>query len=92
MLYALEVPFENDNALGPTLFASAHAAYESLSNARKSSLQDLMCIHRFSAKRRGVNKPVQLTQAQLDKYPDVVHPVVRTHPRTGAKALYVTDD
>ena len=92
MLYALEVPFDNDKALGPTLFASAHAAYESLSDTRKSSLQGLMCTHRFSAKRRGVNKPVQLTQAQLDKYPDVVHPVVRTHPRTGAKALYVTDD
>lgn len=89
MLYAIEVPAENGKPLGDTLFASATAAYDSLPDDTKSRIDGLKATHRFAAKERGVKKPVELTPEQIAKNPDVVHPVARTHPITGRKALYV---
>lgn len=91
MLYAIEVPMAEGRALGDTVFADATTAYETLPEDRKSRIDSLRAIHRFAAKTRGVKKPVALTKEQLDKHPDVIHPVARTHPRTGRKALYVRD-
>ncbi|HWB50077.1 MAG TPA: TauD/TfdA family dioxygenase [Stellaceae bacterium] len=91
LLYAKEVPHRDGTALGDTVFANCIAAYEVLPAAMRRRLDGLRAIHRYSARRRIANSPrPKLTQAQLDETPDVAHPLVRTHPFTGRKALYVT--
>jgi len=89
MLYAVEVPQRDGTPLGDTWFASAVAAYDDLPDAMKRTIEGKRAIHRFAAKERGVKKPVALTPEQIAKNPDVIHPVVRRHPVTGTKALYL---
>lgn len=89
MLYAVEVPLKDGRPLGDTWFASACAAYDDLPDGIKKKLAGKRAIHRFAAKERGVKKPVALTPEQIAKHPDVIHPVVRSHPVTGRKALYL---
>ena len=93
LLYAREVPHDAAGApLGDTLFASTLAAYEALPQAMKKRLDGLKAVHRYSSRRRVADSPrPKLTQAQLDETPDVAHPIVRTHPYTGRKTLYVTE-
>jgi taurine dioxygenase len=92
LLYAKEVPRDDDGVvLGDTVFANCIAAYEALPAAMQRRLDGLKAIHRYSSRRRVENSPrPKLTQAQLDETPDVAHPIVRTHPHTGRKAIYVT--
>lgn len=92
LLYAKEVPHDATGAaLGDTVFANCVAAYQALPEAMKRRLAGLKAIHRYSSRRRVENSPrPKLTQAQLDETPDIAHPVVRTHPQTGRKAIYVT--
>ena len=90
MLHALKVPHRDGQALGDTLFAGVAAAHDALPAQTRRAIGGLHAVHRFSAKERGFNKPVVLTQDQIDRFPDVTHPVVRTHPRTGRKGLYVS--
>lgn len=92
LLYAKEVPRdENGTVLGDTVFANCIAAYEALPAAMKQRLEGLNAIHRYSARRRIENSPrPKLTAAQLAETPDIAHPIVRTHPYTGRKAIYVT--
>jgi taurine dioxygenase len=91
MLHALEIPFDaNGVSLGNTLFAGTAPAYEALSEAMKQKLEGKKAIHRYSVRKRPVgSQRAKLTQAQIDETPDIAHPVVRTHPKTGRKALYV---
>ena len=91
LLYAKEVPQRDGQPLGDTVFANAIAAYEALPESMKKRLTGLKAIHRYSARRRVADSPrPKLTQAQLDETPDIAHPIVRTHPYTGRKSLYVT--
>jgi taurine dioxygenase len=91
LLYAKEVPQRNGQPLGDTFFANAIAAYEALPKKMKERLAGLNAIHRYSARRRVADSPrPKLSQAQLDETPDIAHPIVRTHPYTGRKSLYVT--
>src|SRR5271168_4385762 len=91
LLYAKEVPQRDGRPLGDTVFANAIAAYDALPERMKERLAGLRAIHRYSARRRVANSPrPKLTQAQLDETPDIAHPIVRTHPYTGRKAIYVT--
>jgi taurine dioxygenase len=91
LLYAKEVPQRNGQPLGDTVFANAIAAYEGLPESMKQRLAGLKAIHRYSARRRVADSPrPKLTQVQLEETPDIVHPIVRTHPYTGRKSLYVT--
>jgi len=92
LLYAKEVPYGDDHqVLGDTVFANTIAAYEALPENMKRRLAGLKAIHRYSERRRVENSPrPKLTQAQLDETPDVTHPIVRTHPHTGCKSLFVT--
>jgi taurine dioxygenase len=92
LLYAKEVPHAADGTvLGDTVFANCIAAFAALPAAMQRRLDGLKAIHRYSSRRRVANSPrPKLTQAQLDETPDVAHPIVRTHPFTGRKALYIT--
>lgn len=91
LLYAHEIPPQG----GDTLFANMYAAYQALSAAMKARIDGLEAIHSYThlyAQSRdtpGNTRPA-LTKAQMAKIPEVAHPVVRTHPETGRKALYVS--
>lgn len=104
-LYAIEVPIKDGRVLGDTGFASAVAAYEALSQEMKPRLQALGNVHSYRYYRtknaqaqkeeaarggRVVQEHVP-TEEQLRSVPDVEMPVVRTHPVTGRKALFVNE-
>jgi taurine dioxygenase len=88
LLYAREIPIENGRALGDTVFASAAAAFESLPKHEQVSLLGLRAIHRGSAKKYA---PGSKLADMVKDIPDVEHPVIRTHPATGRKAIYVCE-
>ena len=86
LLYAKEVPDRDGKPLGDTLFANTIAAYEALPEAMKRRLAGLKAIHRYSMRRRVENSPrPKLTAAQVAETPDILHPIVRTHPSTGRR-------
>jgi len=89
MLYALEVPMENGVALGNTLFASAADAHDSLPEAMQRRIAGLRVVHNLAGRRARTGTGAQSDQAMRRDKPDVVHPLVRTHPLNGRKCLYV---
>jgi len=72
---------------GDTLFASMYAAYEALSDRMKAYLDGLVAVHDGEESYRGTYKNFGIQDKA--SYPRAEHPVVRTHPVTGQKALYV---
>jgi taurine dioxygenase len=71
---------------GDTLFASMYAAYEALSDRMKTYLDGLTAVHNGDHYRgQYANYGIR----DKETYPSAVHPVVRTHPVTKKKALYV---
>ncbi|MDR3538055.1 MAG: TauD/TfdA family dioxygenase [Acetobacteraceae bacterium] len=72
---------------GDTLFASMYAAYEALSDRMKAYLEGLVAVHDGEESYRGTYKNYGVADKPV--YPRAEHPVVRTHPVTGKKALYV---
>jgi len=89
LLYSVEVPPEGAD----TLFASMHLAYEALPPETQERIRHLTATHSYSgyyAKAFADREP--LSAEQKAKTPDVVHPVVRTHPVTGRLSLYVGQD
>jgi len=89
LLYALEVPVENGVALGDTHFSSAADAYDSLPDETKRRIANLRAVHQVAGRRARTGTGTQDNPLRL-KQPAVVHPVVRTHPHTGRKCLYVS--
>jgi taurine dioxygenase len=73
---------------GDTLFADMEAAYEALSSQMKRMLEGLVAVHDFTRVFKGVIPPGKLKDMQ-EEYPPAEHPVVRTHPESGRKSLYV---
>jgi taurine dioxygenase len=78
---------------GDTCFASAVAAYEALSAPMRDFLDGLHAVHDITKPMRraiaaGIFDPAKLAEQQR-QWPPVEHPVVRTHPVTGRKALFV---
>jgi taurine dioxygenase len=76
---------------GETHFCDMYGAYERLSDAWKGRLAGLRAVHNldFSRNRRHGEDP--LTEEQRRAKPPVDHPVVRTHPETGRKCLFLGD-
>ena len=72
---------------GDTLFANMYAAYEALSDRMKAYLDGLTALHDGEQTYRGLYANYGV--ADKPSYPHAEHPVVRTHPVTGKKALYV---
>jgi len=96
LLYAMEVPArQGDRSFGDTMFSSLTAAYDALDESTRRQIADLSSEHSFGKhyarmQAAGSKRP-DLTEAQKREVPSVVHPVVRPHPITGRKALYVND-
>jgi taurine dioxygenase len=91
LLYAIEVPENDGETLGNTIFTNTIMAYDALPDRMKTWLIGRNAIHRYSERMRVANSPrPKLTAAQLAETPDVAHPIVRTHPFTGRKSLYLT--
>jgi taurine dioxygenase len=88
MLYSIEVP----RAGGNTLFANQYAAYDDLPAAMKRRIGPLLAIHHYGNRKdqdeASRTAASLLTPEQKAKMPLITHPVVRTHPVTGRKALY----
>ncbi len=81
MLYAIEVP----SAGGNTLFANAYKAYETLPDDIKRRLDGRKALHAYDYDNASMKRGTQIK----DGVPHFAHPVFRTHPTTGRKALYV---
>src|SRR5215475_9959960 len=76
---------------GDTLFASQYAAYDALSPRMKAYLEGLTATHAGDHVYRRNNALMGLPE-RGKVYPRASHPVVRTHPVTKRKALYVNGD
>ena len=90
ILYAIEVPPYG----GDTLFANQYLAYESLSHGLKRTLEGLRAVHtdRLVAGPQANMNAHRSTKVREDanwRETISVHPVVRTHPETGRKLLFV---
>lgn len=90
LLYAKEVPSFG----GDTLWANQYLAYETLSDGMKKMLAPLKAVHtakgEYSERGQSAQKRSAMDiKTAGDDVPSFEHPVVRTHPETGRKALYV---
>ena len=81
MLYGVEVPSVGGN----TLFADQYAAYEALPAAMQATIDPLRATNRYEI---GYDVTIRRGRAAEDA-PHWTHPMVRIHPKTGKKALYV---
>lgn len=84
VLYALEVPAEGSD----TLLADVCAAWSALPPERQSVIEGLVAQHSFS--KLTADRGRVLTDEHKANLPDVFHPLVRTHPFDGRKALWVS--
>ncbi|MEM7252779.1 MAG: TauD/TfdA family dioxygenase [Pseudomonadota bacterium] len=90
VLYAIETPPVG----GDTLFANQYAAYESLSPAYQEMLSQMTAVHsdrRVAGPRSGVSGGRTSKVREDTEWTETLnhHPVVRTHPETGRKGLFV---
>jgi len=82
-LYATHVPSDG----GDTLIANMQLAYETLPEGLARQIEGLTAVHRYGWGGQGA-----ITQPDAERrsqYPDVTHPVVRVHSRTGKRSLFV---
>ncbi|MCP5266113.1 MAG: TauD/TfdA family dioxygenase [Burkholderiaceae bacterium] len=91
LLHAIEIPPEG----GDTLYSNMCEAYDALDDETKTLIDGRRAIHsyahRYQAQAAGDPERPQLTAEQLAEIPAVGHPMVRTHPETGRKALFVNE-
>jgi len=89
ILYAVELPAFG----GDTLFANQHAAYDALSDIMKGMLEGLTATHsagrQYGAGGQSTKSKTMSTKNVELASRVVEHPVVRTHPESGRKGLYV---
>ena len=84
LLHAVQLPPTG----GDTLFANTELGYATLPSDRQAELAGLQVVHSWEASRRNTgNKPA--TKEEIAERPPVTHPLVRTHPDTHEKVLYL---
>jgi len=88
MLHALEVPVLHGLTLGDTEFASAAAAYDALPETSRQRIEGRYAVFDFTGRKRAFPP----SASEIERNPPVRHPIVRTHPFTGRKCLYVMRD
>ena len=84
MLYPRELPSTG----GDTQFINCHAVLEAMPAALRRRIEGLRAVHVYRSRRAGA-KVAERTDDERRETPDVVHPLVRTHPESGRQALYI---
>lgn len=84
LLHSIEIPSRG----GATWFCNMHSVYDALPDATKKRIEGKRAIHGYDTP-RARNRPSPRTPEEIAETPDVEHPLVRTHPVTGRKALYL---
>jgi len=84
ILHAKELPPVGGN----TQFANMALAYDALPAAMKRRIAGMRVVHTWAASRRRAGAPPP-SEIEMRERPPVEHPLVRTHPETGAKTLYI---
>jgi len=84
-LHALKVPATG----GDTLYANMYAAYEGLSAADKRYLGPLVAVHDLDYSRRRTDARRQMSEEQKRNAPPAEWPIVRMHPETGRRCIYL---
>ena len=91
MLHAQELPAEG----GDTLFANMHLAWDTLPTGLQQAVEGLRAEHSYLVKYEQLREKnpwrPKLSEAQVAEVKPVVQPVVRTHPETCRKALFVSE-
>jgi taurine dioxygenase len=104
-LYAVEVPVANARVLGDTEFASTTAAFAALPPELKQRVEGLRNVHSYvyyreknrraqlEGRERGVDEVIEheLSPTQIQSVPDSEVPIVRAHPVTGKKGLFINE-
>ena len=84
LLYGEVVPPEG----GDTSFANMRLAYEALADETRARIAGLKAVHTYQSRRNRSPVPARTPEEEA-RTPPVTHPLVRTHPETGRKALYI---
>jgi len=91
LLHAQEIPTDD----GDTLFVNMAAAYRGLSPELQERLTQLYAVHDYQARnlKQASNSALRpiLSAEQAARVPPVTHPVVRVHPATGERSLFVSE-
>jgi len=88
ILHALVIPREG----GQTLFADMRSAYADLVEPLRERVASARAVHSYRyqlGQVRAQRYSQDTVTEEADRFPDVLHPVVRTHPMTGLRALYL---
>ncbi len=96
VLYAIEIPHDDDGKpLGDTLWAGTAVAYDGLSDSMKKRIENLKAEFSLENRHKKLVADGDANAVLDDKHkasaPPVVHKVVRTHPVTGRKCIYVNE-
>jgi taurine dioxygenase len=84
VLYGIEIPKEG----GETCFADLAATYDTLPDRLRGRVEGERAV--YAAEKPGHKRRITLSDEERKKIPPVVHPMVRTHPYLGRKALYLS--
>jgi taurine dioxygenase len=85
VLHAIALPTKG----GDTQFANMAAAHDALPEVLSRRLRDLMAIHVYQSS-HSVRQLMALASAAKERVPNaVLHPIIRTHPETGRRSIYI---
>ncbi|MBT5264751.1 MAG: TauD/TfdA family dioxygenase [Rhodospirillaceae bacterium] len=83
LLQSIQIPESGDQ----TSFANTRKAREDMAEDRKAVFDGLMAVHDYDTI-RAPGRPTKLTATEDSETAEVIHPLIRTHEDTGAKAIY----
>ena len=84
MLYGMVVPSRG----GDTQFTNMYAAYDDLPSETRAEIDGLKVVHKYESRRK-TGRVAKRPEVEMAAMPEAVHPLVRTHPETRRKALYL---
>lgn len=95
IMHSHKVPHRDGKPLGDTSFCSTAAAWDTLSQDLKRRIEGLQAVHRFwdryLAERKKAGQQVEVSAERRAALPDVVHPMVRTHPMSGRRCIFANE-